>query len=248
VQQKNYRHALALLPELRLYEWVAVLDVDEFLLPAARYGHNMRNMLAAAPAETEALLFPWRARQWPRKFEREPGLLAERFPHSVSSKLTKCVTRLAHVTSLAWVHFPEFDGHRITRDSEFAAVDRGANWHEQYRPESGGVVEHFWGKSFEEFLVKKRRGDAMNAPGRPFHRSFDDYFGWAETLTPEILHPWPEAMLAATKDQLARFAAKPGFAQVQDRAEARYDAYAQTVRNDPALRQLYTEMLARFPK
>lgn len=244
IQQKNYRHALALLPELRLFEWVAVLDVDEFLLPAARYKHDMRNFLAAAPADSEAFMFPWHWRQWPRVFEREPGLLAERFPYAVGNKLSKCMTRLRHVTSLANVHFPEFDVPCALRDSEFALIQPDDRWN--ITTGAGGWVEHFWGKSFEEYLVKMRRGEAMAVDGKPFHRRYDEFFTWTGPLQPKFLHPWPAAMLAATKAQLARFAAMPGFARMQEQTQARYAAYANSVRGDEALRSLFAEMTARY--
>ncbi len=248
VQLKNYSHALALLPELRLYEWVAVVDVDEFLLPDARYGHDMRQLLAAAPADTEALLFPWHARQWPRDFERGPGLLAERFPHALPHVITKCVTRLRHVTSLSQVHFPRFDQPRILRDSRFAIIEQTDGWYPQYRTGAGGWIEHFWGKSFEEFLVKKRRGDAMAVAGKPFHRGYEDFFAWTVKETAENHSPWPPAMLNATQARLASFATRPGFAQLQQLIATRYAAFAETTRTDPTLRQLYDDMLGRFPR
>jgi hypothetical protein len=249
VQKKNYRHAVALLPELRLYEWVAVIDIDEFLLPDARYGHHMPTMLAAAPADTEALLLPWHWRHWPRDFMRGPGLLAERFAHASPGSTIKCVTRLPHLTSIARVHFPEFDGPRTLRDSEFLPVDQAGDWiNKRHWPGTGAWIEHFWGKSFEEFLVKKRRGDAMDLDGPQFHRDYDSFFKWTQPLTAQNLAPWPAAMLEKTKAKLASLTTKPGFTQLQQQIEARYATYAARVRTDPALRQRHAEMLARFPK
>jgi hypothetical protein len=248
VQQKNYRHALFLLPELRLFDWVAVLDVDEFLLPDARYGHNMRNMLAAVPDDTQSLLFPWHWRTGKRTFERGPGLLAERYGHAVANKTFKCVSRLRHAVSLAQVHFPEFDQPRIMRDSEFNIIPHEAGWYLRQWPGTGGWMEHFWGKSFEEFLIKKRRGETLALDGKPFHREDENFFQWAPPAIPRTAAPWPEAMLAATKARLAQFAQKPGFTALQESVEARYAAYAEGVRNDAALRARYDEMSRRFPR
>ena len=49
IQRKNYHHALFLLPELRLYDWVGVIDSDEYLLPDSRYNYHLPTMLDAAP-------------------------------------------------------------------------------------------------------------------------------------------------------------------------------------------------------
>jgi hypothetical protein len=248
VQQKNYRHALFLLPELRLYEWVAVLDVDEFLLPDARYGHNLRNLLAAAPADTETIIFPWHWRAWPRDFARGPGLLAERFGHAGPSNHVKSVTRLRHVMSLEQVHVPEYDRPVAVRDSAFTLVAQEDDWTRRQQPGTGGWVEHFWGKSFEEFLIKQRRGEVLALSAKPFRRATEEFFKWAPPVRPGNAAPWPDAMLDATKEKLAQFAARPGFTALQDMVERRYAAYAATVRDDAKLRAIYDEMIVRFPK
>lgn len=246
VQQKNYNHALFLLPELRLYDWVAVLDVDEFLLPDVRYEHNLRAMIDAAPVDTETILLPWHWRIWPRDFARGQGLLAERFSHAVHHEQIKCVTRLRHVISLAQVHFPEYDRPVTIRDSAFEVIERKPWWHLNL-PGTGAWVEHFWGKSFEEFLIKQRRGETMGLRDKLFQHGMEHFFQWTQLLTPNNAAHWPDGMLRATKAKLAEFAAKPGFAMIQQMVESRYAAYAAKVRNDPDLRAIYDEMLTRFP-
>lgn len=248
VQQKNYNHALFLLPELRLYDWVAVLDADEFLLPDARHGHNMQTMLAAAPEDAQTIAFPWHWRAWPRDFARGPGLLAERFGHAGPGDHIKCVTRLRHVTSLTPVHYPEYDKTVTIYDSNFTPIVQEGNWSRRNQSGAGGWVEHFWGKSFEEFLIKQNRGEVMAAPEKLFQRSTESFFNWTPQLTPDNASPWPDAMLRATKAKLAQFAARPGFAALQEMVEARYAAYAGQARNHAGIRAIYDEMITRFPR
>jgi hypothetical protein len=246
VQLKNYEHALLLLPELRLYEWVAVVDVDEFLIPGARYGYDLKTMLSQAPRETDVILFPWRWRLWERGFERMPGLLAERFPHGHAHYLFKPVMRLGHVVSLAPVHVPEIAPGAVVRDTAFEVIAESRIWTQgDVKSEAGGWVEHFWGKSFEEFRVKWLRGEAMGLE-KLFRRDLENFFKWTGRVSPENYLPVPQGAVARMKAVLTRFAGRPGYAEVVALVEARYAAYAAAVRADTGLRRAYEDMLGRI--
>jgi hypothetical protein len=245
VQHKNYGHALFLLPELRLYDWVLLVDVDEFLIPAAIFQHHLPTMLAAAPADTDTILFPWRWRCWERSFERGAGLLAERYQHATGSDTCKSVMRMGRVTSLLDVHVPRLEPGGVYRDSRFEVIERVYTPGES-KSTQGGWVDHYWGKSFEEFLIKKRRGDALELDLQ-FKRDYSNFFEWAGNITPGNAAPLPGAMLAAMKFQLARFSGKAGFEALMAKVEAEYGEYAWRVRQDPEIQQIYTEHMARYP-
>lgn len=246
IQAKNYEHALFLLPELRLFEWIIMADADEFLIPGPQYHHHLPTLLAAAPADTDTLLFPWRWRLWDRAFERQPGLLAERYPHAGRSHLDKFVTRLRHVNSLRDVHAPRLDPGGIFRDTEFALVPPEKIWSDTAKTDTGGWMDHYWGKSFEEFLIKKRRGEAL-ALETLFQRAYDDYFTWTGPATPANHSPTPEPILTGIQREMARMAAKPGYRELMEKIETTYTTYAQSVRNDPTLRELHADYLRRTP-
>lgn len=239
IQHKHYRHALLLCPELRLYEWTAVIDADEFLLPDARYNHHLPTLLAAAPPEAEVILFPWHWRLWTPHFERQPGLLAENHPHAVPSVSTKAVTRLRHVQSLHQVHFPEFFVPHDLYDSALQRIEQGANWHLAPKTGAGGWTEHFWTTSFEDYLIKQARSPAFNLPEGSAIRSSDAYFNWTQPETDDNAAPFPPTLLEATKAQLAKFAAKPGYANMQALVATRAADYAVQMRSNPALCALY---------
>lgn len=247
VQRKNYHHALFLLPELRLYEWTAFIDSDEFLLPDARFDHYMPNMLAAAPDDTDVILFPWHWRLWPVAFSPSPGLLAERFPHALHKEQFKSVTRLDAVVSMEQIHLPLFDRDAVIRDTLFAPVTFGANWLIPPKTGEGGWIEHFWTKSFAEFLVKKRRGEQINIAdsNSSFRRAYETYFQWTQPLAPDNLSPWPAVMLDRTRERLAGFSEKPGYAALCDAIAAEFRAYTASVENDPALRELFSGFAGR---
>lgn len=245
VQRKNYQHALLLLPELRLYDWVAVVDADEFLVPAACYNHHLPTLLAAAPSDTDAILFPWRWRQYDRSFERQPGLLAERYPYAHLSTSFKSVMRLSRVTALRNAHAPSLESGGIFRDTNFAAVT--SIWdNKQKKTDEGGWLDHYWGKSFEEYVVKKRRADDMQDMTGSFRRDYNEFFDWGGRMMDENFSPVPEAMMAAMKRELTGYEAKPGYAELKARLDAHYTEYANTVRNDTELRRVYEEHFHRF--
>jgi len=244
IQHRNYAHALLLLPELRLYEWVLVVDADEFLIPGAQFDYRLPTMLAAAPAETHAILFPWRWRLYDRGFERKPGLLAENYPHATPHCLFKTVTRLRHIISLQDVHFPHLEPGCTIRDTAFAPVDLAAIWGKAHKTDAGGWIDHYWGKSFEEFLVKMRRGDHLGPDGI---RNYDQFFGWTGQPQTGNLSLEPEPVLASMKRELARLEAKPGYRELRARLESRYAEYAARVRNDPELQRIHQEYLRKYP-
>jgi hypothetical protein len=237
VQFKNYEHALFLLPELRLYDWVLVVDADEFLVPAARYSHHLPTLLAHAPADTDSVIFPWRWRHWDRRFARGPGLLAERYPHAHDTIGFKSAIRLGRVSSLRNVHAPILEEGGVERDSAFNVV-RDA-WAPEQRTAEGGWIDHYWGKSFEEFVVKKRRGESLALESGLFKRAYEDFFSWADRLTPENLSPVPGPVVEAVKAGLARFEARADYRELKSQLERRYEANAEILRNDPELRRLY---------
>jgi hypothetical protein len=243
VQLKNYEHALFLLPELRLYEWIVLVDADEFLVPGPQYNHHLPTMLAAAPADTDTILFPWRWRLWDRPFERRDGLLAERYPHARPHHLFKAVMRMRNVIEMRAVHFPALEANGVYRDTNFDVIPRENIWAKQSKSWAGGWIDHYWGKSFEEFLVKIERGDHFD----PIHyRKIDQYFKSTESQTEENLLPVPEPVVTGIKQRLARFAQVEGYAELQAKIDALYAEYARRIRQDAALRAVYDEHLQRF--
>lgn len=248
IQRKNYHHALYLLPELRLYEWVAVVDSDEFLLPSVQHGHNLRAMLDAALDEVEAIVFPWHWRLGQVRFSPSPGLLAERFCHANHWDHGKSVMRLRHVWSLFNLHYPLFDGAFPLHDTMFNRIENDGDRPDRHCTGEGGWTEHFWTKSFTEFVVKKRRGDAPGLKSETaFQRSYRNYFEWSQPCTSDNYAPWPEAILARTREWLGRFDARQGYSALRTAWEADFAALQAATRADPELRRIYEEMQVLVP-
>ena len=242
IQRKNYQHAFFLLPELRLFEWVLVIDVDEFLVPADTYDHRLTTLLDAAPADAAAIVFPWEWRLSDRGFERTPGLLAERYEHALPHALFKSVVRLKHATSLCEIHIPTLDAGARLLDSSFAPILPEDVWSDARKSAAGGWIDHYWGRSFEEFVIKKTRGDALAIPEGQFQRAYELFFSWTAACTEENRSPVPAPLLASVRTKLAHFGRDPEFRALTEKASAFYESHAAALKADPALIALYERL------
>jgi hypothetical protein len=155
------------------------------------------------------------------------------------------VTRTGRITSLRHVHAPSLDWDGVVRDTAFAPVEDV--WDGQHRTIEGGWVDHYWAKSFEEFIVKKRRGESLDLADGNFKRSFEEFFTWTFPGRAENHLPVPEPLLASLKHELGRFEAMPGYGPLKTGLDDSYAAFAVQTREDAELRRIYAEFLARYP-
>jgi len=242
IQRKNYQHAFFLLPELRLFDWVLVIDVDEFLVPASVYDYRLPALLDAAPADAGAIVFPWLWRLWDRGFERTPGLLAKRYEHALPHALCKSVVRLKHATSLCEIHIPTLDEGARLLDSSLAPIAAKEIWTASRKSFAGGWVDHYWGRSFEEFLIKKTRGDSLAIPDGQFQRAYETFFSWTAAYSEQNRSPVPETIVASIQTKLSQFNRDPEFRALMAKALAFYDEHAATLQKDPNLIPLYQKL------
>lgn len=236
-----------MLPELRRYEWVAVLDADEFLVPAETYRYNLQRLLAAAKAcfpsgPPAAILFPWFVRLWDCRYEYQPGLLAELYPHAIPFDLFKSVVRLAEVLSLVQVHVPTVRSQAFLVDSAFEKVPSDAVWTQSPKSFVGGRVEHFWGRSFEEFVIKKRRGDDLDVQ----MREYETFFAWAREATTENFAPMPTALIDRMRRNLATYEASGEYRGIMLKIDAWNRSHSERLRTDVELQSLYDKLYSRF--
>jgi hypothetical protein len=151
------------------------------------------------------------------------------------------------VTSLKPVHVPDHVDGAVIRDSAFEVIPEGlVRTRGHVKSYDGGWIEHFWGRSYEEFLIKQQRG-ANGELGEDGKRKRELFFTWSAPLTAANYVPVPEAVVARQRAQLARFAARPGFAALMARVEAGWRDCAARQRKDPALRREYEELLKLPP-
>jgi hypothetical protein len=164
-QRKAYEHSLALLPELRDFEWVLYADSDEFLI--LKNDSDIGDVIVRiserypdhAPA---AVCYGWKMFQSAFAFERTPGFLLERFKYSVPSNLVKSMVRSNSVVSMRRIHFPDVGQDDFFIDSSLRKIEESCDrtgikdkmWGAAIPCYDGGQINHYWVKSFQEFAIK----------------------------------------------------------------------------------------------
>jgi hypothetical protein len=182
-QIKAYEHSLFLLPELRQFQWVFYLDADEFFVPGADYEFDLRNVIAAINSRygdnlPSCVCYNWHWIGSGGAVRRRPGFVTERF-QVASPELNRCVKSLVRpraVKAMSGLHAPSISREGFVVNSALEPVAIEQNAYVSPKPISSssisGKINHYWQKSFEEFLVKQARA-AASLP-----RSTDLFFRW----------------------------------------------------------------------
>ncbi len=228
-----YEHSINLLPALRDFEWAAYFDADELLVPDARHDHSVVAMIESIEAlwTTErpaAICVNWQWYGSGGQTFREDGLLQERFVHSRPHTYVKSIVRLRDVASMAAIHIPDpgavlcvtSGGERLP----ISTADAGR------MDVSGARLNHYYHKSFEEFVVKHERGRG-GVPGGLQGKDFRTFFEWDVAPLPARILPTPTALLLRVKREMAALRQLPGVADAEDLTRSVHRSLAQQVRH-----------------
>lgn len=245
-QVKAYEHSIHFLHELRDFEWVAYLDIDEFFVPSRSYDYSICNLLQALKqthpdSSPGAVCFNWDWYGSSGTVMREPGLVQDRFKYSTPHPLVKSVIRLADVKSMRCIHIPEFNSHVV--NSAFKPID--VSDYMINPPEfSGGKVNHYYHKSFEEFGVKRDRGEGSSAGGQT-GKDVETFFVWNIQSNSETFSPMPEVLRQRVQVELQRLLSVNQVADTQSEIEKRYQKLALSV-NGTDLIGTYNALKQKF--
>lgn len=170
-------------------DWLIFLDADEFL---NLYNKSRVNeFLAHFGAETGCIAINWRIFGSSGQENYAPGLVIERFRHAGPQQHpvhghVKSFSRPSYVHSVH-MHAPLLahgearmaDGGPLTMSTTHGVADR-IDW-------SVAKIHHYFNKSREEFLVKRRRGIARLENGDPakYAKYTDEMFA-AHDLNDEL--------------------------------------------------------------
>jgi hypothetical protein len=242
-EAKAFDHAIHLLHDLRDYEWVLFVDSDEFFQPGAAYGHDVIRILNAAADRfpdqlPAAILYEWLWYNSGMVFARQPGLLMERFQHARPHWLTKPLVRIRAVTSLRQQHVPDPLPDEFVVNSVFEKADPARIWNRRAAAYDGGRINHYWPKSFEEFSVKKARGETIDADGE-YRRDFRLFFEWNGPETPETHWPIDPAPVAAVKAAIRRLRELEGVAECEASVHSAFRDLLGRFQSDGGLEMIY---------
>jgi hypothetical protein len=185
-QQTNaYQHAL--LHHEYDARWMAFLDIDEFAV--AMRAPTLASFLRDYEAEA-GVAMNWLVYGDGGHKSRKPGLVMERFTsHSLASfernKVFKSVVNPRRCVFMS-VHYGRFVGAEAEVNSAYEKVQRVglAPVYDKVR------VNHYWGKSFEEWQVKRFRGSVADGDTRPLDREKFDYYNRNEVAGDSAMAKW----------------------------------------------------------
>jgi hypothetical protein len=200
IQTKVLEHSVQFLAELRDYEWVLFTDVDEFLVPRigsdiTDFFHELSKRFGRALPSAVCLHWKWYGSE--NCYTRTDGLLLQRFTHSIHNEHVKSMVRLRDIVSMRRVHVPIlFPGcQAVTSDFKFFSCEEVGTTPTYEIAQ----LNHYWNKSFEEFVIKRDRGRiSQSRDGHPL--DFSSFFTWGSNGKKGNYDPPSEKMVRRTSD------------------------------------------------
>jgi SAM-dependent methyltransferase len=171
-------------------EWCLFADLDEFLVLDP--GMALNDLLPADP-EISAIGIPWRIFGSGGQLNRGTQLVIERFTKAAPTfhRLVKSLVRLRDVRKMG-IHVPRVNG-RVT-DIQGMALDLQ---NPRTRP-STARINHYFNRSWEEFVYKRLRGDIASLSETYSFDTFDRY-GAGEVELRDAL-----PLVPAVKEEITR--------------------------------------------
>jgi hypothetical protein len=249
---KAFEHAFHFVDEVRASEWALWVDSDELFVPAPRYDNNVGNLLESLDfpdrtASPSAVLYNWLWFNSGMIFERRPGTLMERFRYATPNWLTKPLVRVRDLLSMRLQHVPEMFPGATVVDSSLAPFDLSKAWQPRPPVYEGGRLNHYWPKSFQEYSLKKARGDALPLEDDEYRRGFSLFFQWNAPETPDTLFAPDEALLARVATRREALRALPGVREAESVVEKRFGVLLDRYRSDDGLERIYQNLLENTP-
>jgi hypothetical protein len=173
-QSAAYNDALS--RHRRTDRWIAFIDLDEFLVPVSKPS------IPAILREYEdlpAVCVNWLFYGDNGHKKKTPGLVIERFtahsaPEFERNRMFKSIVNPRRAIRML-THNAKFVGPYITRNTsrQMEIHGLGGFWR---RPVYDKMrLNHYWGKSREEFQTKKSRGDVVSGWRADWDESYDYY-------------------------------------------------------------------------
>lgn len=240
VQTKVLQHSVFCLPALRDFRWALYVDADEFLIPSEAHDFRLAGLIEQVEQRHEraaAVLFPWHWRLYERRLDRERDPLLSSFPYAVPHTLYKSLVAVPLMTSMADVHFPRFQPGAFVVDSALNILEGEVFWADFAKPQDGGRIEHFWGRSFAEYLIKQKRSAVFQVEPR----AYDLFFGWTAPYQDQYYDPIPRRVIERTEANIAALLRHPTIAAAERTIVARFDAHMAAVAGDDAIVAIFDE-------
>ena len=240
-QIKAYRHAFFYCPDLWEHEWVSVIDSDEFIIPMidGNFLGDIKQYIGEIESRfgASAICLNWKWFPGNLSFERENKVCFQQFKNSSPSDHVKITFRLRCAEDIVSVHSIRLKKGTYAINGGGKSISLPTY---QCDPDySLGQINHYWQKSFEEYVLKVERGrgdkgknDADN------YRPLDNFFQWWSIGSPDPLPP-----VSHIENVLAEMGAlldKPGVSDALSIVENEFNKLSKERRD--SLYELYNEV------
>ncbi len=247
-QKKGYQHAIMLLEELRDYRWALFVDADEFLTFRTEVEGGLVALIDQVEREFQgnlpgAVVFPWNWRFTDRAFAREDISVLRHYSHASIQRLVKPLINLKATFAMCQVHIPTLDEDSFFVDGDMRPIIGKAVWEGVQQPYSGPAIDHFWSKSFVEFLIKKRRGEHLALAEQQFLRDYFQFFAWTSPWTDANYDPISEAWIMKIEETTKEILSNPFVAEAYRATVSRYRDYVAEASADEAIQKTYNDLL-----
>lgn len=237
IQNKVYNHAISFSPSLWKHERLMFVDIDEMLIPLME-PHDAKSLIdqiEAANPDLSGVCFNWKWFASDAQMRRIPGLMLEKFKNSAPSDHVKTIVKLRDVTGARTPHMPRLIYGGTLADSKLNVIDNPMN---AVTPCYGlGQVNHYWNKSFEEYLAKTARGNS--ADGDKF------FFQWGNMGGDRAsLDPVPLPLVERMKLELSRMMSIPEIAECMSRINQSFEQQIASYETEFGIEKRYNEAKA----
>ncbi|GAB0115803.1 glycosyltransferase family 2 protein [Acidisoma sp. C75] len=243
IQSKAFEHALHFLDAVRAFKWLLFSDVDEYLVTRpliedASRTRPLDDLLAKLESDSSNLAgvaFSWKWFISNAAYSREDGLHFERFQASRCSDHIKSLVRLRRCTRFPTSHLPDVIVGSHFLDGSLARISELGI---QLPPTYGyGQLNHYWNKSFEEFVAKRNRERG--------HRSLDQFFSFGDNRSFGQVELVPQPWIERLKIEVARLRELPNIDRLYQQAERHFRQEIQAFDASHNLPYIYIKN--RFP-
>jgi hypothetical protein len=204
-------------------------------------------------APPNAILYNWKVFVSGSGYARQPGLLLERYKYSYPEEHVKPFARLRSIYSMRHNHVPQMRPPELCVNSALQRIDNPGPGGQMTPEYAGGQINHYWTRSFEEFSLKKARGDHAPPDAAAFRRDFRHFFEWngpeRAALRSEGMvgyDPPPNDLVRKVKLQLARLTGLPGVQPLVEQIERRFPMLMARYDQLGGLRAIYDELCGKY--
>jgi hypothetical protein len=252
-QCKAYEHALHFTPELLEYQWVAFFDIDEFLILDVAYDFRLPNYLqrihALYPEQLPAFAgFNWCWMGSAGQISRNDRRVTARFEYGSRTlqplvksvvRPSACLSMSPHSPKICKGHFAvkssmvELSPAELTKLSEVCAFDASFE---------AGRLNHYWQKSFEEFLVKQTRGEVR----QEWRRETELFFAWDVPTENRFLESFPSTLGQRIEAEINRIKNLKGVSACLATIGKKYDALSANLARQQSIQAEFEYESDRF--